>query len=158
MACLLSACSASQSTPSHNRFNPAKESAQRASINWEIEHYTTKDLALQEIMKTPTEFPILFEEDYYVWERAKIFIMRYTKGIAWEDETSGIFVMSSDAENNEEPFHYLISKKMNPDGYTYKVACLTWEHAETPDALLNAKNLSRFMRRGELEADLLVGS
>lgn len=150
----VSACTTLQRGPSNSRVN---DSAKRAAVNWDIEYYSPKDLALQEIMKTPTEFPILFEEDYYVWERAKIFLMKYTKGVAWQDEASGVFLMSSDAENNEESFHYLVSKRMTPEGYNYVVSCLTWDHRETPNSLLNAKNLSRFMRRGELEADLIVG-
>lgn len=149
----LSACSST----TFNRNSLVADGTKRAAINWDVEYYSAKDLALQEIMKTPTEFPILFEEDYYVWERARIFMLKYTKGVAWHNETGGVTLLSSDAENNQESFHYFVSKKMTPDGYRYTVSCLTWDHRETPNSLLNAKNLSRFMRRGELEADLIVG-
>jgi hypothetical protein len=149
----LSACSTIKSP----RNSLVSDGTKRAAINWDVEYYSSKDLALQEIMKTPTEFPILFEEDYYVWERARIFMLKYTKGVAWHNEASGVTLLSSDAENNQESFHYFVSKKMTPDGYRYSVSCLTWDHRETPNSLLNAKNLSRFMRRGELEADLIIG-
>jgi len=133
-----------------------RSAVERAAMNWNVEYYSPKDLAMQEVMKSPTVFPILHEEDYYVWERAKIYLNKYTKGIGWENEINGITILTSDAENTDERFHYQISKKMNPDGYIYTVNCYTWDHQETPTSLLNAKNLSRFMRRGELEADLIV--
>ncbi|MDZ4785775.1 MAG: hypothetical protein SGJ02_06840 [bacterium] len=134
-----------------------KDAVERAALNWEVEYYSAKDLALQEVMKTPTTFPVLHEEDYYVWERAFLFLKNNTKGIAWNDRLSeDLVVLTSDAENNEERFQYEISKKRTPDGFNYTVNCYTWDHIETPTALLNAKNLARFMRRGELEGDLLV--
>ncbi len=137
-------------------FSKGRDSVEKAALNWDVEYYSQKDLALQEIMKTPTTFPILFEEDSYVWERALIFLKNYTNGVGWNEEVNGIFILTSDSENNDEKFHYQISKKMTPDGYVYSVHCYTWEHLETPTSLLNAKNLSRFMRRGELERELIT--
>lgn len=149
-------CSGSMSKRAPTVNGEKREAAERAAMNWDVEYYSPKDLALQEVMKSPTQFPILHEEDYYVWERAKIFMTKYTKGVAWENEISGLHIMTSDAENNDESFHYQVSKRMTGEGYTYTVNCFTWDHQETPTSLLNAKTLSRFMRRGELEADLIV--
>ena len=128
----------------------------RGSYRWDFEFDSVRDLALKEIENTPLTFTMPLEEDYYAWERALLFIVNHTSGFGWNDTfEDGGAIVTSDAENSGDKFHYQISKSFSPDGYHYAVKCLTHDHQESTETLLNAKNLARFIKDGKLEGDLL---
>lgn len=137
--------------------NSPKEVGIRGSYNWKnrVEFYSVQDVATQEISKSPTSFPIAFSEDGYSWERAKLFLKNHTAGFGWNDEFDNGSILTSDAENNKDKFHYQIVKIRNYEGYRYTVKCYNSLHQETSESILNAKNLARFIQKGELELELL---
>lgn len=115
-----------------------------------IEAVSSHDEALLQIQSAPTRFFIDVENNAAAWERARFFLTQYT-GPGRVDIQS-----TADREQltkvSESGFRYHISRTFESGGAQYHVICTpTQAGADTTTALLNAKNLARFIREGELE-------
>lgn len=118
-----------------------------------IERTSSQELILEEIEGMPTQFSLDIPSSKAAWVRAVLFVQEHTKGSA-EIEPNKIVSCSNHPENQ---FVYRISKNDSEMGATFEITCEPIEKtpANQAAALLNAKNLARFLRNGELELSLL---
>lgn len=119
---------------------------------------TPEELARQEVLDTPTEFLVGFDDDAYAWDRARFFLENYTGAVV--GHASAVTRVVGDrwslVSNPMTPeFLYEVSKDPSDTGYLYRVTCLSVHGGSTSDAVLNAGNLARFIRDGKLEVSLL---
>lgn len=118
-----------------------------------VERTSSQELILEEIEGMPTQFSLDIPSSKAAWVRALFFVQEHTKGSA-EIEGNKIVSCSNHPENQ---FIYRINKHESEIGTDFEITCEAVEKtpANQAAALLNAKNLARFLRNGELELSLL---
>lgn len=118
-----------------------------------IERISSQELILEEIEGMPTQFSLDIPSSKAAWVRAVLFVQEHTKGSA-EIESNKIVSCSNHPENQ---FIYRINKHESEVGANFEITCEPIQPTPSNQAaaLLNAKNLARFLRNGELELSLL---
>ncbi len=124
-----------------------------SNTGYTVERTSSQELILEEIEGMPTQFALDVPSSKAAWVRAVLFVQEHTKGSA-EIEGDRIVSCSNHPENQ---FIYRIKKHESEMGAEFEISCEPVEKtpAKQASALLNAKNLARFLRNGELELSLL---
>ena len=107
-----------------------------------------------QIQSAPTRFFIDVENNSAAWERARFFLSQYTGPGRVEIQSSADREQLAKLSNTG--FRYQIARVFERGGAQYQIIC-TPKNSGTAnnDALLNAKNLARFVREGELDLGLI---
>jgi len=126
----------------------------------EFEVVGVREQALEALAATPLEFELLPSEDDESWERAHIFLSKYTDKYRLTN-IQGDLVLNSSPQAGER-YSYRVSKHYNGTAYQYNVDCIPNQAGQgtsgfeiAPNAQRNAKNLARFIKDGQLEVSLL---
>lgn len=124
-----------------------------ANGGYTVERTSSQELILEEIEGMPTRFSLDVPSSKAAWVRAVLFVQEHTKGSA-EIEGDRIVSCSNHPENQ---YIYRIKKHESEMGAEFEITCdpVEMTPAKQASALLNAKNLARFLRNGELELSLL---
>lgn len=119
---------------------------------------SVEDLAKSNIDSSGTAFLIPFKDDHYAWERAQYFLQKYVgDGKPPVIKLVGDRFILTNRENPTGNFNYEIIKDNTKSGFRYAVICEVRNPIiDRQSAEANARNLSRFIREGNLEASLLV--
>lgn len=117
---------------------------------------TKEDIAAQKVV-----FRAQFEDGRKVWERALLFSEHFLqKSPVISNARSGASVKSKFPETvlrtESNRFSYEIVQRMEQDGFIYVVEASEKLKGETPESILNAKNIARFLEKGQLEDSLLL--
>lgn len=126
-----------------------------------VEASSSLDQARESIEAQKLTFHTPFEEGRKVWERALLFSEHFlAKAPTISNARTGTPIKSKFPETvlrtESERFSYEIIQRMEQDGFIYAVQSHEKSKGETPDSTLNAKNIARFLEKGQLEASLLV--
>ena len=116
----------------------------------EIEVVTVEQQAIEEVNASSPSFFLNNAEDRDAWNRARFFFQTYTSGEP--TLTKDLFETSRDPKNK---YLYRLTRTTTPQGIHYVVICSSGIGDPTEEALQNAKNLSRFIKNGQLEVSLL---
>jgi hypothetical protein len=111
---------------------------------------------LNQIQSAPTRFTLALEENDAAWARANYFLRTYGGKAQIEKEA----FQDKDVltKNGTSGFRYQIIRQFANSKVTYQVLCTPKSSKRTTtEALLNAKNLARFLKDGELEVAQLIG-
>lgn len=112
---------------------------------------------LQQIQATPTRFSLPIEENQAAWERARFFLERYAgKGKIQSEKSSDRDVLT---KVSAAGFRYQFVRHFDRGEAHFQVFCTPSKGSKRTagDALLNAKNVARFLKDGELEVSQLIG-
>lgn len=108
-----------------------------------------------------TDFEVSAGRDSHSWERTVFFFKNHTAGYRLEqdrDDPLSFKIWNSAATDS---LHFTVRKRFYRGSYLYKVSCLPAPAAprrmSLEMAVLNARNLARFIREGQLEVSLLSG-
>jgi len=119
-----------------------------------IEAVSSHEEALLQIQSSPTRFFVEVEGNAAAWERARFFLSQYAGPGRVEIQSSADREQFSKVSSSG--YRYQISRTFEVGGAQYQVLCTPKQAgADTNAALLNAKNLARFVREGELEVGLI---
>lgn len=132
------------------------ESAGLVSKPVTYEAISSQEEALQEIQASPTNFEVTIEENEAAWERARFFLQQYAgKGKIQSERAADRDVMT---KAGSAGFRYQVARRFNGGKVNFQVFCTPKDpKRSTAQALLNAKNVARFVRSGELEVSQLIG-
>jgi hypothetical protein len=119
-----------------------------------IEAVSSEEESLLQIQSSPTRFFVDVENNAAAWERAHFFLVQYAGPGRVELQSS------SDREQlskvSKTGFRYQITRNFENGGAQYQVFCSPKQAGvANNDALMNAKNLARFVREGELDLGLI---
>lgn len=139
----------------------AKALKDHPEIAYEVEA-SVQDQAFGEVQGTATTFHVTPRDDRYAWERTKLFFETYLKDDA-DQKAKTYNLESSDTSwvvNNtgigKGRYDYIIRKTQTSDGFDYSVLCNPRTGADAASAVVNARNLARFIDTGNLEVALIV--
>lgn len=138
---------------------PGYEIIKDSPAGYEIEVETAQEQAINAVNAAPTQFFVPSPDDSEAWDRAKLFYIKYL-GIdsltKIEKLKTRKFATLSNAALDNQPYLYEVRKELFGNGYNYDVKCKSKNSVgNTPQAVQNAKNLSRFIADGVLETSLL---
>ncbi|MCB0318883.1 MAG: hypothetical protein KDD56_09005 [Bdellovibrionales bacterium] len=126
---------------------------------YEYEVINSDQIALEEIQATPTQFILEGAKSSQAWERGRIFLNKYLKGTEYSIVARGqdsVERMESKI-NSSSNYKYRIERIRLGDDYQFSVVCSPLKNqANSMNADLNARNLSRFIKDGTLELTQLV--
>ena len=146
LACVVSSCSS----------RPKLDYEVVSEPQLKFEAINPGDQALEEILKTPTQFVQNYPNAQYAWDRAQMFFKDHTsrsKFVAGPGGEIGI----SNRNSTSDPFIYDVTRRDVPTGAQFTLRCMPRTgNANDRNAELNCKNLARFIRDGTLESGLLV--
>lgn len=125
--------------------------------NPEFEVISQEEQSLAEIMATPSEFEVSFSSDSHAWERVKLFLEKYTSKMSLEAQARGSAVTrASNRFAEKDSYTYFVDRSSISGGYRYRVRCQPNAiQSDSQSAILNERNLSRFIQQGTLEVSLL---
>lgn len=118
---------------------------------------SSQEETLIQIQNSPTHFSLSIEENEAAWERARFFLEQYAgKGKISSEHSSDRDVMTKIGSSG---FRYQMVRQFEKGKVGYQVFCTPKDSKRSnAEALLNAKNVARFVREGELEISQLAGS
>lgn len=125
--------------------------------NVQFDRISSQEDTLQQIQATPTRFSMPIEENQAAWERARFFLERYAgKGKIQSDKQHDRDTMTKMSSSG---FRYQFIRQFERGEAHFQVFCTPAKGSanSTADALLNAKNVARFLKDGELEVSRLIG-
>ena len=110
----------------------------------------------------PTDFKVEPGDDAHSWERVLFFFKKHAgKFRLSQDSDEQWSYQISSAAAQDDALHFSVRKRFYRGTYLYKVICQPNPAASRKMsiemAMLNARNLARFIREGKLEASLLSG-
>lgn len=132
--------------------NQARNSAQRV----QVEHDSVTEIALQEVMATPTEFFIPVEEDRFAWGRARMFFEQ-KEGAKPSIISTPSHTEVSNSNTKGDKYLYRVIRQPAAGGFQYTVTCRPRLATGANLCKRNAKNVARFVKDGSLERTLLDG-
>jgi hypothetical protein len=120
---------------------------------------TVEERAVSDVRGADTVFDLSLDADRHAWERARLFFEKY---LAPGDGQAGVIskVVGSRWALASPPvgrqYQYEVWRDSIRNGYRYSVTCKPLVSGASMDrAVLNAKNLARFIRDGQLELSLV---
>lgn len=116
-----------------------------------IEVVSFKEQVREEIEEHPTQFQVPKQSDAQAWTRAQLFFRDY--------ELTTPIVSKNEIKSNpkaESRFLYQISRVGRGKEVEYVVNCVGREPRDTESAEVNARNVARFLKEGQLELSLLT--
>jgi hypothetical protein len=124
------------------------------SGKFEFETISSAEEARLEIQSAPTAFSLDPEQNESAWERAYFYLNQYAgEGKVVHESASDRDILTKSTAHG---FRYQISRQYQGGGVNFQVLCTPIQGRGNPtDALLNAKNLARFIRTGELEMSIV---
>ncbi|RMG43092.1 MAG: hypothetical protein D6719_04460 [Candidatus Dadabacteria bacterium] len=126
------------------------------SPRYEVEILTPAEAVLEEVMSTPTEFIVDYDNDPTAWDRIPYFFTRYLGVKMPVVEYLGNNSYRIRAPSGSTKYSYNILKTPESTGFRYRVECIpNQSSAKSSLADRNARNLARFIRDGTLELSLL---
>jgi len=143
--CLLSAlcgCAPAVTRPAVEKVTP----------QYDVQVETMEDQANAAVNRAPTNFAVASaSDDKLFWARTSLFFKQYTDSYQLKKN-----VVRS-VPGSKSRFIYEVSRVDQPETVKYSVRCLAAGNINTSTDVLsrNAKNLSRFIREGNLELSLL---
>jgi hypothetical protein len=117
--------------------------------NKHIEEIISSDqVVLDEINIQPTSFFVANQDDSASWVRARFFFQTYLSG--QPQLSDKLFISDKKAKST---INYQVKREPQEEGTLYIVTCTNGINSQvTPEKLLlAAKNLARFIQKGELE-------
>ncbi len=123
----------------------------------QYERISPLEQATEAIAATPTRFTVPAEDEVVSWNRARTFFATTLKNEGVQvDHVGNSDLRISNRESKSERFFYsVIKRRLGNGGYDFQVVVNPRLPHLEQEAALNAKNLSRFIREGELETMLL---
>jgi hypothetical protein len=120
----------------------------------QYELVTIEQQAKEVVENFTTSFEVTPNEDNGAWTRARYFFYTYTDGKPQVSENK----LTSD-ENSSDKVIFKITRTPSKRTVLYAVECLSKNSLEVSenDALMNAKNLARFIKNSEIEMSLIKG-
>jgi len=116
-----------------------------------IEVVSFQEQVREEVEEHPTQFQLPRQGDAQAWTRAQLFFRDY--------ELSTPIVSSNEIKSNpkgDRRFLYQISRAGHGKEVEYVVNCVGREPRDNEIAEVNAKNVARFLKEGQLELSLLT--
>lgn len=113
------------------------------------------DVTKQEVLSTPRTFVLDYYENTYAWERAKIFFKEHTTSFLGERKISAEKTLLSNIESSKDRYAFEVERSKIPEGFKYQINCFMNELSGEDRSDLNARNLARFIQKGQLERSLL---
>jgi len=121
------------------------------------ERVTMEEALREEVANSPVSFVLNHYESNYAWERAKIFFKEHTTGFLGERKVSPDKLLLSNIESAKDKYVYEVERSRSAEGFRYHITCFSNEFAGLDQSQVNARNLARFIRMGQLERSLLEG-
>jgi hypothetical protein len=138
--------------------DPGYEIVKEPTPKYEYEVVTVEQQATADVMATPTRFTVPYSSDAQSWERARLFLGRYTTMSIPQVSAgpSSVKLSNGSGPSDKDKYVYQIEKSNGREGVVYVVKCTPRGSGGTPAlAERNARNLSRFIKDGHLEVSLL---
>jgi hypothetical protein len=120
---------------------------------------TVEERAVSDVRQADTVFDVDLDADHHAWERARLFFEKY---LPPQGDKAGVvtkvvgsrWALSNSASAGQ--YQYEVWRDAMRNGYRYSGTCRPLGAQTSSDsALLNAKNLARFIHNGELELSLI---
>lgn len=116
-----------------------------------IEVVSFQEQVREEVEEHPTQFQLPKQSDAQAWTRAQLFFRDY--------ELTTPIVSRNEIKSNpkeDKRFLYQISRVGHGKEVEYVVNCVGREPRDSEVAEVNAKNVARFLKEGQLELSLLA--